>query len=53
MVIDALALLLVIVAAFFFGYYTGRDRARDEAAFDKAKSGLPLGEGFPRFPHAN
>ena len=36
MFVDALAFLLVIIAAFAFGYYTGRDHARSKAAFDRA-----------------
>lgn len=35
--IEGAAVLLIIIAAFAFGFYTGRDRARDEAAFDKAR----------------
>jgi len=31
--IEALAFLLVLVAAFAFGYRTGYDRGRDAAAF--------------------
>jgi hypothetical protein len=34
---SALAILLVIIAAFAFGYYTGRDHARDQAAFDNVR----------------
>jgi hypothetical protein len=38
MFIDALVLLLIIIATFFFGYHTGRDHARDKAEFDRAAS---------------
>jgi hypothetical protein len=34
--IDASCLLLLLIAAFAFGYHTGRDKARDQAAFDRA-----------------
>jgi hypothetical protein len=37
MLVDALAFLLIVVAAFAFGYHTGRDRERDKAAFDRAR----------------
>jgi hypothetical protein len=38
--IDALALLLVLIGAFAFGYHTGRDKARDKAEFDRARHGI-------------
>jgi hypothetical protein len=37
MFIDALVFFLIVVAAFAFGYHTGYDRARDKAAFDRAR----------------
>ena len=38
MFIDGLVFFLIVVAAFAFGYHTGYDRARDKAAFDRARS---------------
>jgi hypothetical protein len=36
-VIAIIAAVLVIISAFAFGYYTGRDKARDDAAIEKYK----------------
>jgi hypothetical protein len=36
--IEALAYLLVLVAAFAFGYHTGYGRGRDDSAFGKVIS---------------
>lgn len=35
----AATLVLLLIAALAFGYHTGRDRARDDAAFRRARRG--------------
>ncbi len=34
--VEAVCGVLVIIAAFFFGYHTGYERGRDDKQFDKA-----------------
>lgn len=49
MMIEAAAILLVVVAAFAFGYHTGYDKGQDDAAFRQLRRGAAA---RPRADHA-